>query len=405
MATISLPLTTVCITFFQLTDINTCLLDLQGKVLMAHIRDHLPEFLLKEQQHDWMKLCREANEDPEQCVMLTNEWGLSYLSRRFEMEDEADAKVLILGPFLIQTPDVNSHTGMEQRKHMELEEFYRGLKLISTSKMHSIVNILEHAGTFRQASFRYVETTPQTARGSAKTNVERILEQTDEESTLIIDVRYKMEKEMMRAVETGDKEAFRKLHAKISNLYDFSERFPNQPIRTMRNSLIILNTLFRISAERGKVQPFFLHQISEKFAKQIERFDTIHSLTGLMDVMVDEYCDLVRDRAKYGFSLVVQKAAEYLTVHFSKPLNLQHLASLCAVHPTHLSRQFKKETGMTLTDFQQKQRIEEAKVLLKTSPSSIGWIASYVGFDDAGYFGRVFHKLEGTSPSDYRKFH
>lgn len=118
--------------------------------------------------------------------------------------------------------------------------------------------------------------------------------------------------------------------------------------------------------------------------------------------MHEEYCDLVRKRAVSGYSPVIQKAVEHINSHFNQPLNMEQIADLCGVHPAHLSRQFKKETGMTGKDYQQKRRIEEAKIWLKSERASIGWIAVYVGYEDSGYFTRVFKKLVGMSPSLYR---
>jgi hypothetical protein len=72
-------------------------------------------------------------------------------------------------------------------------------------------------------------------------------------------------------------------------------------------------------------------------------------------------------------------------------------------HPACRTSQLaQKETGVTLTEYQQKRRIEEAKILLKTDHAPIGWIGGHVGFDDAGYFTRIFKKLEGMTPSEYR---
>ncbi|MCZ8516877.1 AraC family transcriptional regulator [Paenibacillus filicis] len=397
-------ITNISLTIFHLTDINTVILNNNGSIQLLHERDPLPEFMQEVQQKDFLLLGTEAKRSPEQICMFTNEWGLSYLAKLLQMKGE-EPKILVNGPFLIQVPDITKFEAkikIDQQKRIELEAFYQGLKLIGRSKIQSISNILDRAVSIRQASLQILEINPNSPDSSQKMDVELMLKQSDDSYIEVIALRYKIEKEMMRAIEQGDKAKLKQTITKVKNLFDFSERFPNQPVRAMRNSIIILNTLFRIAAENGRVQPVFLHQISEKFSKQIERSETIHSLNKLISVMCDEYCDLVRHRAISGYSPIVQKAAEYIMAHFSRPLHLGQLSEYCHVHPAHLSRQFKKETGITLTDYQQKRRIEEAKVLLKTDRASIGWIAGYVGFDDAGYFTRIFKRLEGVSPSEYR---
>jgi two-component system, response regulator YesN len=58
---------------------------------------------------------------------------------------------------------------------------------------------------------------------------------------------------------------------------------------------------------------------------------------------------------------------------------------------------------MTLTDYINQLRIEEAKYLLDHSDDSVTAIASQVGYNDANYFSKVFRKWERVTPHDYRK--
>ena len=69
---------------------------------------------------------------------------------------------------------------------------------------------------------------------------------------------------------------------------------------------------------------------------------------------------------------------------------------------SYLSTKFKKETGMTLSQYIQEQKIEKAKSLLKTTDRSILEIATYLGFSSQGYFQNVFKKLTGMTPKEYR---
>ncbi|SFM22729.1 Helix-turn-helix domain-containing protein [Paenibacillus sp. 1_12] len=400
-----IQMTSASITIFNVFDINTVILNSEGSVEMAHIHDPLPNFLLQMQREDFLRLNCQTKEDTTQCCTYTNVFGFTYLSRFVEFEDE-EPHVWVIGPFLMQIPDMDKIDALfrtEQNKQMAMGEFIRGLKLLSNSRIQSAVNILNQAGSIRQVPYRKLNSQQHTWDRLETNDIQHILAQPDEQATKVIEIRYELEREIMSAVENGDKKAMNNLMAEMKNAFDFSDRFPHQPVRAMKNMLIVLNTLLRTAAARGKVQPFFLHHISEKFSKQIERCDSINSLNALLDRMYEEYCDLVNHRAISGYSSLVQKAAQHILVYFSKPLELQQLAGICLVHPAHLSRQFRKETGMTLTDYQNKTRIDQAKLLLKKENTSIDWIAGQVGFDDAGYFTRIFNKLEGMTPSKYRK--
>jgi len=402
-----LQMTSASMTIYHLTDINTMIMDKNGFVLLTHEHDQLPEVVMDVQQKDLQVLNHEIEriEHSSPCSLYTNGLGFSYLTSKFEFEGE-EANGVVVGPFLLQLPDMNKIDAafrLDHTKRNIVQEFIRGLKLISNNRLQSIVNILGKASSIRQISFNILNSDQDSSERRVEDDIKIILQQPDEQYAKFIEMTYKMEKEIMHAVETGDKNKVRELVLEGHNLFDISERFPNQPLRAMKNMLIILNTLLRIAAEKGKVHPFFLHHISEKFSKQIERSDRINSLNALFEVMYDEYCDLVKERAITGYSPLVQQAAQYLMVNFSKPLNLQQLSQYCLVHPSHLSRQFKKETGDTLTDYQNRLRIDEAKLILKKERISIDLVAGQVGFEDAGYFARLFKKLEGMTPSEYRK--
>ncbi|HZT99337.1 MAG TPA: helix-turn-helix transcriptional regulator, partial [Ktedonobacteraceae bacterium] len=86
-----------------------------------------------------------------------------------------------------------------------------------------------------------------------------------------------------------------------------------------------------------------------------------------------------------------------------QPLSLSHIADTLGVHPSYLSRAFKKEVGMTLTDYINRLRIEEAKYLLDQGGISVTEAALNVGYNDPNYFSKVFTKLEHVTPQEYRK--
>ncbi|MZQ87431.1 helix-turn-helix domain-containing protein [Paenibacillus sp. 5J-6] len=398
-------LSAISTTFFHLTDINTVVTTSSGAVLLHHEHDPTPEFLSEWLKEDIAFLCTEAQQSPGQCCKYTNTWGFTYLAKAFRIHEER-TNILVTGPFLLQVPDVNrlyTSFKLDQGKRIELEVFYRGLKLISAARVQSMANVFEQIEGISQTDIRELELQPEPVRSPRQRSVELMLQQSDEAYIDLIDLRYQIEQEMIMAVQHGDHDTLQKVRSKMKNLYDFSERFPNQPVRALRNALIILNTLLRVAAKNANVQPFFLHQISEKFAKQIERTETIQSLDKLMTRLFDEYCQLVRLHAVKGYSPLVQKVLQFVSLRYNKPLSLEELSQECHAHPAHISRQFKKETGMTITDFQQKQRIEEAKPLLRKGDLSIKWIAESIGFDDPGYFARIFKKIEGVTPTQFQK--
>jgi two-component system, response regulator YesN len=398
----SLRIASLSLTIFHLTEMNTVVLDKGGQSIFVYERNHLPDFLSHIQEKDLKILQAKAKENRSTCHLYTNEYGFSYLGCVFHVNGEEDF-VLVNGPFLQQTPNMDklkvSLINLEPQNNIILQEFFRGLKLINNSQVQSIANVLYKLSIIQQAPIQVVN---KLNTNDTTSFIETILQQPDEEYIKLIELKYDIKNSLVRGIEQGDMSIVNEYLTEARNFYDYYELFPHQPVRAMKNMLLSLNTTLHEAAERGKVPPFFLHHISEKFSIKIEGLESIDHLSQLIVDMCQDYCELVHQHNLSEYTLLTSKAIHYLKIYFNQPFDLKKLAKYCFVHPVHLSRQFKKETGMTITEFLQKERVEEAKRLLKKNNAPISWIAGYVGFEDSGYFSRVFKKLEGMTPSQYR---
>ncbi|TCM95912.1 two-component system response regulator YesN [Paenibacillus sp. BK033] len=102
-------------------------------------------------------------------------------------------------------------------------------------------------------------------------------------------------------------------------------------------------------------------------------------------------------------SPIVQKVKTYIGEHLHEELSREQLASIAFVNPAYLSRLFRKETGMVLTDYLLKERMERAAELLATTDRSISEIADGLSYGNFSYFARLFRKVHGVTPQEYRK--
>lgn len=91
----------------------------------------------------------------------------------------------------------------------------------------------------------------------------------------------------------------------------------------------------------------------------------------------------------------------HLSTNFHKQITLEEAARICCVTPNYFCTLFKKTTGKTLIEYMNMLRIHEAGHLLQFHCYSIQDVAYQVGYSNLTYFGRVFKKFTGTSPSEY----
>jgi AraC-like DNA-binding protein len=223
-----------------------------------------------------------------------------------------------------------------------------------------------------------------------------------EQDRELIERRYESENKLLHAIAKGDPQLLKKVTEELKGL-PWPYRHPHSPVRSMKNLSFSHNTLFRKAAESAGVHPLYLDSISGKFAIQIEQAQSIAELTCIYEEMPQVYCDLVRELAVAALPSLVREAVTSIRFHIDQPLGLNQIADTLGVHPSYLSRTFKKALGMTLTDYINKLRIEEAKYMLDHSNESVAKIALRVGYSDPNYFSKVFTKLEHVTPHDYRK--
>lgn len=82
--------------------------------------------------------------------------------------------------------------------------------------------------------------------------------------------------------------------------------------------------------------------------------------------------------------------------------SLQELAALAGVHPSHLARSFQRAKGTSVGEYQRGLRIALARQALAEDHRSIADVAAMAGFNDQSHFARVFRRITGETPRDYR---
>lgn len=99
---------------------------------------------------------------------------------------------------------------------------------------------------------------------------------------------------------------------------------------------------------------------------------------------------------------VITRAKEFIQEHQTENLRLGHVAKACNTSTFYFCKMFKKITGINFTDYLSRVRIEKSKNLLLNPNLRVSEIAFEVGFQSLTHFNRVFKKILGQSPTEYR---
>jgi len=141
----------------------------------------------------------------------------------------------------------------------------------------------------------------------------------------------------------------------------------------------------------------------------IEVYDRISAAENLkqLDCVIREFIFGLIDRVneESGEEDFTDKAIDILESRFDQQLSLGDVAGEVHVNPQHLSRKIKQRTGSSFAQLLLKIRLRHAREYLTGSNMSLLQVAEHVGIPDFRYFGRVFKKNYGVTPSQYRKRH
>lgn len=217
----------------------------------------------------------------------------------------------------------------------------------------------------------------------------------------MLEQRYESENRILDAVARGDEEAAIEAMHQHSR-FTYGGRFEGT-LYQQKNKMIVLNTLLRKAIEPSKVHPYYIDAISSKYSRIIEEANEVPN--EMMWQMTRDYCAYVRRYSLKEYSPAVQKVMNYVNLNVAEPLTLKSLAAMCFISPAYLSALFKQETGSTLIDYINTQRVNRAAQLLVQNNHTIAAVAEEVGILDVNYFTKIFKKTLGVTPTRYRREH
>ena len=329
----------------------------------------------------------------------------------FRIPDESETSFALIGPYTLTVfsrkvlLDIFGKFSCPPEVLPQLEKYYQEVPLIiNESQLLTLVYTLGSRLWGGEENFTFQDIPDNLLFDLNLENAEKDLRKSSEPflSMKVLEKRYSDENELMKAVSTGQS------HKAVVLYNSFLTRQMEQrladPLRNVKNYMIILNTLLRKAAEQAYVHPLHIDNISSQYARKIELCVSPNAVETLGRDMVHNYCLLVQNYSLKSYSLLVQKVLTQIDTDLTADLSLNAQARLLNVNSSYLSTLFKKETGSTLTEYVNKKRIRHAVFLLNTTAMQIQMVAQHCGIPDVNYFTKTFKKYIGKTPKEYRDF-
>ncbi|MDI9215567.1 helix-turn-helix domain-containing protein [Clostridium tertium] len=209
------------------------------------------------------------------------------------------------------------------------------------------------------------------------------------------------EKELLKHITEGNLDEVIKFFK--NNIFDGEIGIHSKnPLRNLKNIFISYTSIVsRAAIESGLVWEVSL-TLADFYFEAVEDTNTIKDINDLFLKMILDYTEHLNKVKMYNYSSAILKCQKYIFEHLYEKISLTQLADYTSMNPCYLSHLFKKEVGVSISDYMQKERIEESKKLIISGKKSLVDIYSPLGFIDQSHFSKTFKKFVGITPKEYK---
>lgn len=159
----------------------------------------------------------------------------------------------------------------------------------------------------------------------------------------------------------------------------------------------IIQGLEIIGREKGI---FLLKKVN--WSDQLRGIDRLN-FESILSSILDELFEAMMDSHSIHEKKVIQSVLNYIEENYQKGLTLEEVAEYVHLSPFYLSKLFKKELKINFVNYVTERKMEKAKELLESTDMPILNIALELNYQEANYFSKVFKKVVGMTPTEFRK--
>jgi YesN/AraC family two-component response regulator len=214
---------------------------------------------------------------------------------------------------------------------------------------------------------------------------------------------YVLEKKLIVSIKQMDEKGSVAILDQINRLE--RAHLADSPLRSTKNSIIGSCTLFTRALIEVGVDSESAFMLSDFCIRKIEECNTTAQTEQFEYEMLQKFIELLSKNDQSKYSTSVNKSISFIKQNIQHKITLQNIADNVNVHPNYLSTAFKKEVGMSITNFIEKQKSEAIRLFLIETSLSLTDIAFTFEFCSVAYFSGYFKRCFGVSPLKYRQMH
>ena len=181
-------------------------------------------------------------------------------------------------------------------------------------------------------------------------------------------------------------------------------RLSNDPVTNLRYHFVVATAMITRFCTEGGMPMEEAFTLSDEYIRRMDCCTNIPEIIYVHHQMaMDFVCRMRQLHRNVASSKQVAQAIDYIYVHIMDRITVNKLAEAINISPTHLSRIFKQETGISVSEYIRQRKIDMAKNLLRFSGYDYVEIAVMLSYSSQSHFIQHFRSQTGMTPKAYRK--
>lgn len=312
---------------------------------------------------------------------------------------------IIIGPFLMDAPDSTLVSGVADGYHLtpalslELYDELQSVQVMPPARVTQLSRLIDHLlRPLLPAEQALLRQSQQRLYQQSRIN-ETIQMYKEQGIAPLQSYLYQKENELLTKVKTGNVKQAKGVLNDLLGYVLFSE---GGKVDSVRTRAIELTTLLSRVAMEGGAKADSIYRLNSRFLLMMNQDHTVDSLCLLLQDVVESFMN-----ATFGGegsrNPHVRSALGIMAERYAQPLTLPMVAQEVGLSPSYFSTLFQQAVGVNFREQLCRIRVEESKRLLTSTDYPLAAIALSMGFSDQSYFCKVFKRITGVTPSQYRE--
>ncbi|ENH96603.1 AraC family transcriptional regulator [Gracilibacillus halophilus YIM-C55.5] len=322
-------------------------------------------------------------------------------------ENQCSLGQIFIGPIVNPQPKKQQiesmlHAQKKRYKQDVLENYYLSLKFMHDHQLIHLGNLtyyLLFAKTLPNG-----HSTPKTSNDHVMKNNDMFISQ-HEPNVYHHDPL--LERKVYQYIEDGDINHVIHYWKEFSKRTDFEYAILSKSdhLRSEKNLTIAMITLATRAAINGGVHPEKAYSLGDRLIQELESLSNASQIHSFKEHVLYQFTEKVAHSQRQQYSKKISECQKFIVKHLFDGISISMVAQHVGVNPKYLSNIFKHEVGITLSEYIQKRKIDEAKKFIIYTDDSLIQIASMLHFTDQSYFTKIFKKHTNLTPAQFRNAH